>query len=152
MQKYNSKTLSTIAFIYGLAYIGILIITFYPMYGSNPTLKQWFTDVDIWCPVKCKSDSCKTYADKTRGHKYNPTNAKTNTIKTCAITFWHITHFALYFILAYLFPSFYIEFFFIGILFEFAEYIVAECQDASDVIFNLGGILAGIAVSKMWKS
>jgi hypothetical protein len=151
MQKYNSKTLGTIAFIYGFTLFGVFMFPLYPIYGSNPRLKKWLADLDIWCPVKCKSDSCKTYVGKTRGKKYTPTNDQ-NPTKSCAMTFWHVTHFVLYFILSYLFPSFYVEFFVICVLWEFIEYFTFECQDVSDLFFNSTGILTGIAVSKMWKS
>jgi len=68
-------------------------------------------------------------------------------ISSCIVTFWGITHSILYFILTFLLPNFYIEFFFMGIVFELLEYCIFDCHDIKDIIFNSIGILLGKLLS-----
>jgi hypothetical protein len=50
-------------------------------------------------------------------------------------------------VLSFLFPSFFIEFFLVGILFEIFEYFVRDCHDVSDILYNLAGIATGVMFS-----
>ena len=147
MQKYNYKNLSTIAFVYGISTIGILIMWFFAYFGDKNPISKITASIDTACILNCVTNTCKSMISKFRGSNYNPTNAKTRTIKNCFITFWNITHFILYTILAYLVPSFYIEFFFIGVLWEILEYFTFKCHDANDLFSNLAGIMLGRALS-----
>jgi len=84
---------------------------------------------------------------------------------------WALSHFILYFILAYNFPSHFILLFSIGVFFEFFEYFVGTTDNfltklspvssdvnqvwwagrISDVIFNTFGIIIGIYFSPYKK-
>jgi hypothetical protein len=81
--------------------------------------------------------------------------------------YWAFTHFTLYVILAYNFPSYYILLFFIGVGYEYLEYYIGATDNSfkflgpmgsdgtqswwygrsSDVIFNTLGIILGMFLS-----
>jgi hypothetical protein len=80
---------------------------------------------------------------------------------------WALTHFTLYLILGYNFPSYYLLFFLIGVGYEFFEYYVGVSDNSfkylgpmssdgtqswwygrvSDIIFNTLGLISGMSLS-----
>jgi hypothetical protein len=80
---------------------------------------------------------------------------------------WALTHFTMYFILAYFFPRYYVLLFIIGVLYEVFEYVIGRTKNSfkylgpmttdgdqswwygrvSDIVFNTFGIITGVALS-----
>lgn len=139
--KYTTKNIVIILSILLFAYIYCFVYA--PSIENDNSLT--ITKIHKSCPINCKSEKCKTHFKNTRGDKYFisiPENEQTY-IKNCAVTFWGLTHFFMYFIITFLVPSFYIEFFFLGIGFEIYEYYKFKCHDINDIYFNTLGILLG---------
>ena len=81
--------------------------------------------------------------------------------------YWAFTHFILYVILAYNFPSYYILLFLVGVTYEYIEYLIGATDNplkflgpigsdgdqtwwygiVSDIIFNTLGIFVGLYLS-----
>ena len=140
--KYNVKNLSAIVFILFISFI--YCIHFAP-YIERKYTNSFLDKIHKLCIYKCTTNDCIKYIIRARGEKYfiSTPPYKQKEIKKCILTFWGVTHFILYFILSFLFPSFYIEFFILGIIFEIYEYYEFSCHDYNDLILNTLGILLG---------
>ena len=123
-KKYTFKNIMLILIILSIAYI--FCFTFTPMIDSTKgnCITETITKIHRMCYLECNSQNCSDLITSLRGENYLLTDSELdkNKIKNCIITFWGITHIILYLLLAFLLPSFYIEFFIIGVLFEIYEY------------------------------
>lgn len=66
----------------------------------------------------------------------------------CLITTWAISHIILYAILGFMFPDRFWETFAVGIIFEGAEWLVMDCHDLLDVVWNSLGFCLGYWIHK----
>ena len=134
-----SLVILTVAYIYCLVYAPSIENI------NDDSLTNSIANVHKMCFINCKSEECKNFISTNRGDSYfiSIPESEQDYIKTCIITFWGMTHFLLYFILTFLVPSFYIEFFFVGIVFEIYEYYYYKCHDINDIFLNTLGIIIG---------
>ena len=65
----------------------------------------------------------------------------------CVLTFWGMSHFILYFFIGLLCPDKGILANSVGALFEIYEWIVYDCADPLDVVWNGAGFLLGQAIT-----
>ena len=144
--KYTIKNITTITFVLFVTYIYCI---YFAPYIEKKYPDSFLDKIHKLCLYKCGSDKCRQYMISTRGENYfiSTPPYKQKEIKKCILTFWGFTHFVLYFILSFLFPSFYIEFFGLGIMFEIYEYYKFTCHDYNDLILNTIGILLGKILS-----
>ena len=143
--RYTTKNILIILTILTIAYVYALIYAPSIENASHNTFEGSVSKINKSCLLNCKSENCKDYIAKNRGKQYFisiPTHEQ-EYIKSCVITFWGFTHFFMYFILSLLVPSFYLEFFAIGVLFEIYEYYKYDCHDVNDIYLNTFGILLG---------
>jgi hypothetical protein len=129
----------TVAYIYSLIYAPII------ENSNDDSITTSISKMNKSCILSCPAKGCKRYIKNNRGKQYFisiPADEQ-KYIKSCLITFWGFTHFLMYFILTFLVPAFYLELFFIGVIFEFYEYYRFECQDINDIYLNTFGILLG---------
>jgi len=143
--KYTLRNILIILSILILAYIYCLIYAPSIENSLPGTIPAKFAKMHTSCSMTCKTKQCKKHIKITRGDKYFislPEHEQIH-IKSCVVTFWSLSHLAMYFILTYLVPSFYIELFFIGLVFEIYEYYKFKCHDINDIFFNTTGILLG---------
>jgi len=109
----------------------------------NDKLSQKITKINESCIFGC--NECKKYT-KTRGGEYfinSMDQKKEEEIKRCVLTFWGFSHYLTYIIVGYLFPSMFIESMILGIAFEYFEYVVYQCHDGLDIVYNGLGFLTG---------
>ena len=144
--KYSVQNITTIVFVLFVAYI--YCIYFAPYIERNYT-DSFIDKIHKLCLYKCATDKCIKYMIRTRGENYfiSTPHYKQKEIKKCILTFWGVTHFVLYFILSFLFPAFYIDFFLLGIIFEIYEYYKFTCHDYNDLFLNTLGIVLGKILS-----
>ena len=144
--KYTLQNISSITIILCITYI--YCIYFAPYIEKNYA-DSYLDKIHKLCLYKCSTKNCRNYMINTRGSNYfiSTPHYKQKEIKKCILTFWGITHFILYFILSYLFPNFYIEFFVLGIIFEIYEYYKFTCHDYNDLFLNTLGIFLGHILS-----
>jgi hypothetical protein len=107
----------------------------------NDKLSQKITKINESCIFGCST--CDKYT-KTRGKDYFiGKKFLDEEIKRCVLTFWGFSHYLTYIIVGYLFPSMFIESMILGIAFEYFEYVVYQCHDGLDVVYNGLGFLTG---------
>jgi hypothetical protein len=149
--KYTYKNCTTIFILCTIVYIYCIIFAPY-VEQNNTGLFSYIDKMHKKCLYSCKSDQCYEYMINTRGENYFISTPiyKQKSIKKCMFTFWGFTHFIFYLILSFLFPSFYMEFIIIGILFEIYEYYRFNCHDFNDLILNGLGIFIGTKLSPYW--
>ena len=102
------------------------------------------------CLYCCKNTTCKHVMSNLRGNNYfvgTSTDNQTD-IKNCVITFWGFTHFLMYMVLGYIFPSCFFLLLISGVCFEIYEYYRFNCEDLFDIPLNISGLLLGIYLSK----
>lgn len=148
-KKYTAKNVMTILLISIIAYIYCIIFAPYIEKYKNNSVSKFIDKIHKTCFFNCKSKQCKQYMEKCRGENYfiaTPVYEQLS-IKGCILTFWGATHFLFYFILTFLFPNFYIEFFIMGIGFEVYEYYKFNCHDYNDIFLNTFGIILGNVLS-----
>jgi hypothetical protein len=144
-KKYTFKNIMLILIILSIAYIFCFIFT--PLIDNTKgnSITETITKLHRMCYLECNSKNCQDIITNFRGENYLLTDVDLdkNNIKNCIITFWGVTHILLYLLLSFLFPSFYIEFFIIGIVFEIYEYYFCKCHDIMDIFLNAFGIIIG---------
>jgi hypothetical protein len=144
-KKYNFKNIMLCLIILTVAFIYIFIFTQYIENINDDSILGLLAKLHKKCFWNCETNQCKEIIKNFRGDKYfifTPESEQKN-IHNCIITFWGLTHIILYFILTFLIPSFYIEFFILGILFEIYEYYFYKCHDITDIFLNTLGIIIG---------
>jgi hypothetical protein len=132
-------TILTFAYIYCIIYAPLI------ENSNDDSFTTQIANMNKSCLLQCKSESCKNYISNNRGNQYfiSIPISEQEEIKSCVITFWGFTHFLMYFVLALIVPAFYIELFFIGVMFEIYEYYKYDCHDLNDIYLNVFGILLG---------
>jgi hypothetical protein len=144
-KKYTFQNIILSLIILTIAYIYCFIFTPIIENINDDSVAGLISKIHKTCFMNCKSKQCKDIITNFRGDTYfisTPKNEQKN-IHNCIITFWGLTHIILYFILTFLIPSFYIEFFILGILFEIYEYYFYKCHDITDIFLNTLGIIIG---------
>ena len=143
--KYSLKNISIVIIIYIIAYLYCLYYAPKIEHINDNSFQGKINKMNKSCLYNCKTEICKDMVDNNRGETYFIATKKEDQIhiKDCLLTFWGFTHFLLYFVLALLVPSLYIEFFFIGVIFEIYEFYKYKCHDGTDIILNTLGILLG---------
>lgn len=155
--KYTSRNIIIIVSILTFAYIYCLIyapsIENKSENKSENNFETKLAKMHTSCLNNCDTNTCKNHIEKTRGEKYfiSMPESKQSYMKSCIVTFWSVAHLLMYAVLTYLVPSFYIEFFFIGVAFEIYEYYKFKCHDVNDIIFNTLGIFLGKYLSPYKK-
>ena len=147
--KYSVKNISIILLIVIPCLLYIYPGTQIIQNNTNNIILKYINELNKTCFLNCKTNICKKYMMIGRGKEYfiQEKQKEQFKISSCIVTFWGITHSILYFILTFLLPNFYIEFFFMGIVFELLEYCIFDCHDIKDIIFNSIGILLGKLLS-----
>jgi len=143
--KYTSTNIIIILTILSFAYIYSLVYAPSIENSNDDSFTTSVAKMNKGCLLNCTSENCKKYITDSRGKQYFisiPADEQEH-IRGCIITFWGLTHFVMYFILALLVPAFYIELFFIGVGFEIYEYYKFDCHDVNDIFLNTMGILLG---------
>lgn len=143
--KYNCTNILIIFIILTFAYMYSLIYAPLIENINDESLTSSISRMNKSCLLSCTSKKCKKYIKNNRGEKYfiSVPPSEQKYIKSCILTFWGFTHFLMYFVLAFLVPAFYLELFFIGMMFEIYEYYNFECEDFNDIYLNTIGILLG---------
>lgn len=143
--KYTCTNIIIILSILSIAYIYSLVYAPSIENSNDDSFTTSISKMNKGCLLNCASEYCKKYITDSRGKQYfiSMPPSEQEYIKGCIITFWGMTHFLMYFILATLVPAFYVELFFIGIVFEIYEYYKFDCHDVNDVYLNTMGILLG---------
>lgn len=85
---------------------------------------------------------------KWRGKNYSLTPTKAME-KYCFMTSWAITHLILYAIIGFLFPKMFWTSFFVGVVFEIAEWLTLDCHDLLDLFWNSLGFFIGAGAKVM---
>ena len=147
--KYNYTNILIILTIMTFAYIYSLLYAPSIENVNDNSFTSKIARMNKSCLMNCDSDKCSEYISKTRGNQYflSIDVNQQEYIKNCILTFWGFSHFLMYFILGFCVPSFYIEFFFIGVAFEVYEYHKYDCHDINDIYLNSIGILLGKILS-----
>jgi hypothetical protein len=144
-KKYTFKNIMLILIILSMAYI--YCFTLAPIIDSikGNTIIETIRKIHRMCYFDCNSKNCNDIITTFRGENYFLTDSELDqkNINNCIITFWGLSHILLYFILTFLLPSFYIEFFIFGIIFEIYEYYFFKCHDIMDIFLNTIGIIIG---------
>jgi hypothetical protein len=147
--KYNAKDITLVISIFIIAYIYSLVYAPSIENKNNTGISKTLAELNKSCLVMCQSDECANYIEGSRGDNYfiSTPKEKQKDIKKCILTFWGFTHFLLYFILGYMVPGWWMEFFIIGVGFELYEYREFKCHDINDIYLNSFGILLGKLIS-----
>lgn len=144
-KKYTYRNILIILLILTFAYL--YAIAFAPLIENinDDSFFGKIANLNKSCFYNCSSKKCKKIIKINRGRQYfiSIPESEQEHISGCIVTFWSFTHFIMYFILTLLVPSFYIEFFFLGIVFEIYEHYHFNCQDVGDIYFNTLGIVLG---------
>jgi len=96
------------------------------------------------CYVACEHPICKKIT-LFRGTGYFLTTDPTDErkLKTCILSLWGVLHFILFAIIGYFVPNKLPLILLISVVYEGAEYLVANCHDLLDVVLNVSGYLVG---------
>lgn len=103
------------------------------------------------CVYKTNVLSLQSYSLWSKSSEYLPLESKeTNDEyrKTCFVTRWHMLHFVLHIIVAFVYPKFVVELIMTSTLFEIYEYFSCNCHDITDIFYNVTGALIGYYLRK----
>jgi hypothetical protein len=105
-----------------------------------------FKETMNYCAVKLP-DSTHSFTHDWRGRNYL-LNQADKTASDCFLTRWNVAHFVSYVFCGFCCPKWKWFSIVIGILFEVLEWVIAECQDVTDIVVNSLGCLTGAKLSQ----
>ena len=103
------------------------------------------------CVYRTDNPLLQSYSLWSKSSEYLPLESKEindEYRKTCFITRWHMLHFVLHIVVAFVYPKFVIELIMTSTIFEIYEYFSCNCHDVTDIFFNVTGAMRGFYLRK----
>lgn len=132
-------TLFLIAYLYSL-HVAPFIKRRYPSSKMNALHEQ--------C-VATSSSVPKWMLGGRGGNYILDSSNESSKLQGCVLTFWGLSHFALYFAVGMFCPQYAVWASIIGVLFEVYEWWAFDCADPLDILWNALGLVLGTNVHRL---
>jgi hypothetical protein len=144
------RTFAQLIGVYAASFAALMFITSMLWSGWFKPVENLFETCWVGKSKKGTGDDMPSKLGRIRGSNYFLTPQGRHS-GYCLVTSWAISHVMLYAVLGYMFPERFWETFAIGALFEAAEWVVMDCHDVLDIVWNSMGFFLGYCLQKRFR-